>query len=65
MKLCVSGRTFFYISAAGEAASSEKNKLTVTTGGTEEVSKVGFASEEVAWIYGQKEHKAGRLRDCC
>lgn len=43
----------------------EKNKLTVTTGGTEEVSKVGFASEEVAWIYVLKEHKARRLRDCC
>lgn len=59
------GGLFFYGSSAGEAASSGKNKLTVTTGGTEEVSKVGFASEEVAWIYVLKEHKARRLRDCC
>lgn len=63
--MCREDFFFFYSSAAGEAASSGKNKLTVTIGDMEEVAKVGFASEEVVWIYVLEEHKARRLRDWC
>lgn len=42
-----------------------KNELNATTRGTDDVSKVEPASEEAAWIYEAKEHKARTLRVCC